>query len=101
MQQQIIHLLTQIVATLQDINQRIADLSLPVKTEQEQTDLQPALERLYSKQQVMAYMGISSSTYHRYKIEGIIIANRIGKRDFVKHSALQAALRESIRKGKV
>ncbi len=93
--------MTQIADTLLDLNRRIAIIQLQVKPEEEKTAPQEALERLYTKQEVMAYMDISSSTYHRYKIEGIIIASRIGKRDFVKHSALQAALQESIRKGKI
>ncbi len=105
MQQQLIEVLQQILAVLTDLSQRPLSLkvhSLP-KDHQTSTPGIPdlAIDKLYSKQEVMAYMGISSSTYHRYKTEGIIEASRIGKRDFVTPEALRAALKESIRRGKI
>jgi hypothetical protein len=65
------------------------------------TDPKPAeLEELYHKQEVMRYLKISSSTYHRHKVRGILKVQRIGRRDHTAATALQNVLKESMRKGK-
>lgn len=105
MNKSIITHLQQLIRIFKDLLDRLFPTPFPAPVCPVCTDtktVKPAEpEKLYSKQEVMRYLNISSSTYHRYKIKGILKVERIGRRDYIKATALQDALKESIRKGKV
>lgn len=105
MAQTIIALLQQLILLLKDLRHHPASIA-PPPPEQPCARCAEAernkSEKRYTKKEVMRRLNISLSTYDRYKKEGIIkVESSLARRDVITEEALQEALKESIRKGRI
>ncbi len=101
----IIALLQQLIILLKDLRHQ-PGITAPSDSEQRCARCAEAgrnqSEKKYTKKEVMRRLNISLSTYDRYKREGIIkVESSLARRDLITEEALQEALKESIRKGRI